>query len=85
MLCREDRVEGEQRRDRAPPHRQTAAERRGALEERAEGRAAASKGINTRSHTGFCSDPEPFISRRRVQSLFFKLLGLLLLLLYYFI
>ncbi len=44
--------------------------------ERAEGRAGASEGINTQSHTGFCSDLEPFTSGRRAQSLFFKLLGL---------
>ena len=37
----------DQRRDRAPPRRQTAAERRGALEERTEGRAGASEGIYT--------------------------------------
>ncbi len=36
--------------------RQTAAEHRGTLEERAEGRARASEGINTWSHAGFCSD-----------------------------
>ncbi len=29
------------------------------LEKRAEGGAGASEGLNTRSHTGFCSDPEP--------------------------
>ncbi len=49
---------------------------RGALEESAAGRAGTSEGINTRSHSGFSSDPEPFIGGRRAQSLFFKLLGL---------
>ncbi len=58
----------DQHRDRAPHHRKTAAERREALEERAEGRAGASEGINTRSHTGFFSDPEPFTGGRKAQS-----------------
>ncbi len=61
---------GPSRADQWTDSRQTAAECRGALEE------GASEGINTRGHTGFCSDPEPFTGGRRAQSLFFKLLGL---------
>lgn len=45
---------------------------RGARDER----AGASGGINTRSHSAFCSDLEPFTSDRRAQSSAFKLLGL---------
>ncbi len=48
----------------------------GPLEERVKGRAGASARMNTRSHTGFFSNPEPFTGGRVAQSLFFKLLGL---------
>ncbi len=69
VLCGEDRAE---RTSAGTEALLTAAERQGALEERAK----ASEGINTQSHTRYCSDPEPFTSGRRAQSLFFKLLGL---------
>ncbi len=67
---------GRTRRSGPAEGQRPAAERQGALEERAEGGAGASEEINPRSHTGFCSDPEPFTSRRRAQSLISKLLGL---------
>ncbi len=60
-----------ERRDWADVCRQTAAARRGALEERHGGRAGTSGGINTPSHSGFWSDPEPFTGGRRARSLFF--------------
>ncbi len=47
----------------------------GSFKERAEGKAGASEGLNTRCHTGFCSDLELFTGGKRAQSLFFKLLG----------
>ncbi len=37
--------------------------------------AQSFRAINSRSHTGFCSDPEPFVSRREL-SFLFELLGL---------
>lgn len=64
-LCGEDWAE---HRDRLLLHQ-------GVLEERVMGRARASGGINTQTQTRFCSDPEPFTSRRRAQPLFFLNFG----------
>ncbi len=58
-------------RQSRPAEGQSRAERRRALEERAEGRAGASEGINSQSNTGFCSDPELFTSGIYLHSRFF--------------
>ena len=49
-----------------------AAQMRPGLEEKVRRRARASGGINTQSHTGYCSDSELFTDGRRSKSLLIK-------------